>query len=153
HFALVFVTSGLHKLQFGDWWSGAAFWYPFHPLFEATYEGLRAEAAGWPTNYFFYSVGAYALLAWQIGFPLFAWRRGWWRVLLLGGALVGWVGSVLIFREPLFGPVYAIACLSFLTAAEWRAVAGLLGHVFRRPEPARTTPAAAPKPVKAVVRT
>ena len=34
HFAIVLVVSGLHKLQFGDWWSGVAWWYPLNPPFE-----------------------------------------------------------------------------------------------------------------------
>src|SRR5205807_9315609 len=36
HFAIVLLVSGLHKLQFGDWWSGVAWWYPLNPPFELT---------------------------------------------------------------------------------------------------------------------
>src|SRR5262249_51494988 len=31
HLAVAVVASGLHKLQFGDWWQGLALWYPLHP--------------------------------------------------------------------------------------------------------------------------
>src|SRR5439155_26955419 len=33
HFALIVVTAGLHKLQFGDWWGGVAYWYAVYPPF------------------------------------------------------------------------------------------------------------------------
>ena len=39
--AIVVLTNGLHKLQFGDWWAGVALWYPLYPPFQAT----LAEAA------------------------------------------------------------------------------------------------------------
>src|SRR5207253_5870469 len=77
HFAIVMVSSGLHKLQFGEWWSGAAFWYPLHPPFETTAEKAR-ESVSNPTTYLTYlSVAAYATLAWQLAFPVFAWRPRW----------------------------------------------------------------------------
>jgi hypothetical protein len=115
--AIVIVVSGLHKLQFGDWWSGGALWYPLHPPFETDAESLvnRPDAK---TYMFFLSLAGYLALAWQIGFPLFAWRRRW-RVVLLGGAVIGWIGSVFIWQLPLFGPVFLIGSLCYLTADEW----------------------------------
>jgi hypothetical protein len=135
HFAIIVVVSGLHKLQFGDWWAGVAFWYPLHPPLETTLQSIRAH--GDATSYlFFLSLTQYVLLAWQIGFPLFAWRRGW-RPVLIVGALLGWAGSVLIYREPLSGPVLCIGCLSYLSAAEWRSALGWLAWPFRLPARAR----------------
>jgi hypothetical protein len=122
HFAIVVVTSGLHKLQFGDWWSGAALFYPLHTPFEMSAERLRALAQNRDVLLFFLSVAQYAMLAWQLAFPVFAWRPRW-RWLLLSGGVVGWVGCVLIYGEPVFGPFYLIGCLSFLTPAEWQAAA------------------------------
>src|SRR5262249_27980375 len=143
-----------HKLQFGDWWSGAAFWYPLHPLFETTADSIRAEAADATTTFFFLSLGAYALLAWQLGFPAFAWRRGVaWRGPPVGGALGGWAGSVFLFREPLFGAVYLVACLCYLTPAEWRALADWFGRLVRMPAPARLATSTPDKRVKAAART
>src|SRR5262249_19462720 len=89
NFAIVMVRSGLHNLQFGDWWSGAAFWYPLHPPFATPIEQARAHASNAAVYLTFLSVGAYATLAWQIAFPLFAWRPRW-RFLSLGGAVFGW---------------------------------------------------------------
>jgi hypothetical protein len=119
HFALVVVTSGLHKLQFGEYWGGVALWFPLNPPLEVTQETLRRQAANIPTRLFFLSLAQYAVLAWQIAFPLFAWRKRW-RVLLLGGAVVAWLGSAFLYRLPLFGPLYFLFCLSYLTPAEWQ---------------------------------
>lgn len=131
HFAVVVFVSGLHKLQFADWWSGAAFWYPLNQPLELTAEKLRAQAAGATTLLFFLSLAQYVTLAWQIGFPLFAWRRGW-RIVLLGGALLGWAGSVFLFRQPVFGPVLVVACLSYLSSAEWRRITEALTGAARK---------------------
>ncbi len=118
HFALIMVVSGLHKLQFGEWWGGVAYWYPLHPPFTTTAADVRAEAAHAGLTLFCLSLVEYLALAWQIGFPAFAWRRRW-RVVLLGGAVLSWVASIWVYGQPLFGPMYLIACLSYLTPAEW----------------------------------
>jgi hypothetical protein len=118
HFAIIIVISGLHKLQVGDWWSGVAFWYPLHPPYETTAASLETESLHASREFFFLSLAQYALLAWQLGFPLFAWRRSW-RWLLLGGVIVGWIGCLAIYKQPLFGPIYCIAALSYLTPDEW----------------------------------
>jgi hypothetical protein len=119
HFAIVVMTSGLHKLQIGDWWSGVAFWYPLHPPFTTTAEQLRSEAVNASSTLFVLSLAAYLVLAWQIAFPVFAWRRRC-QPILLGGAIVGWIGLVALYRLPLFGPILVLGCLSYLTPAEWR---------------------------------
>jgi hypothetical protein len=136
HFALILVVSGLHKLQMGDWWSGVAFWYPLHPVFQTTAEALRQEVPLRTTYLFIISLVAYAVLAWQIGFALFAWRRHWWRAVLLGGAALGWLGLVVVDRLPFFGPLFCVVCLAYLTPAEWRGVASRLARLFRLTEPA-----------------
>jgi hypothetical protein len=128
HFAIVIVTSGLHKLQFGDWWGGFALWYPLYPPYETTLAQALAHA-GYAELYMgVLSLAAYAMLAWQIGFPLYAWRPRW-RPVLVGGALVGWIGMVFVFRLPLIGPAMLIGCLSFVSPAEWYWIFGLLTHV------------------------
>jgi hypothetical protein len=151
HFAIIVMVSGLHKLQFGDWWAGVAFWYPLHPAFTTTPEVIRSYAPGAISYLFWLSLAQYAVLAWQILFPAFAWRRRW-RPVLLGGAALGWAGSVVIYGQPLFGPVYLIGCLNYLTPAEWRSLAGRLARVARLSLPARRSPAATGGPVKAGAR-
>jgi hypothetical protein len=147
HFALVVCVSGLHKLQFGDWWCGVAFWYPLHPPLEATAESIMAEGARATTYLFAISLAQYCVLAWQIGFPLFAWRPRW-RPVVLAGAAIGWAGSALLFRQPLFGPVYLIACLSYVRPDEWRGIGALLTRIVRLPGTFRWVPTMAEAPVQ-----
>jgi hypothetical protein len=128
HFAIIVVTSGLHKLQIGDWWSGVALWYPLHPPFATTLETLNGEKGTAALSLGVLSLVQYLALAWQIGFPMFAWRGGWWRVVLVGGALLGWAGSALIFGLPWFGPFYVVGSLSYLHAEDWQRVTGWFGR-------------------------
>ena len=119
HFALIIVTSALHKLQMSDWWTGIALWYPLHPTFKTSLESLQREAPNASFTLFYLSLAQYLVLAWQLAFPAFAWRTGWWRGLLLGGAVIGWLGAFFLFRLPLFGPFVFLGCLSFLRPEEW----------------------------------
>lgn len=134
HFAIIMVASGLHKLQIADWWAGVAFWYPLHPPFQTTPESLQREAMSASTSLFFLSAAAYIALAWQLTLPFFAWRSGRvWRVLLLGGATVGWAGALFLFKLPLFGPFIVIGCLSYLRPEEWSAVAEAAQWLIGKP--------------------
>ena len=145
HFAVAMVISGLHKLQFADWWAGAALWYPLHPPFRTTLEQMRAHAAHAIAYLTMLSIATYSILAWEIAFPLFAWRPRL-RVLLVGGGIVGWLGAALIYELPMFGPVILIGCLSYLTTAEWRWATDFLDRVIglarRRPSVSETHAAA-----------
>ncbi len=125
HFAIVLLTSGLHKLQFSDWWAGVSFWYPLHPPFTTTLAAARNHAGHVEFYLGILSLAAYLTLAWQIGFSLFAWKPRW-RPVLLGGAVLGWLATALLYRLPLLGPAIFIGCLSYLAPAEWhRLIAGL----------------------------
>jgi hypothetical protein len=125
HLALIFVTSGLHKLQFGDWWAGVALWFPLHPPFQTTLADATSNKAHAEVYLSLLNIGAYATLAWQIGFPLFAWRPRW-RPVLLGGAAIGCIGSVFLWHLPWIGPALLIGCLSFISAEGWRRLFALL---------------------------
>jgi hypothetical protein len=127
HFALVILSSGLHKLQFGDWWAGVALWFPLHPPFKTTLAEALANKPYAETYLSLLNIATYAVLAWQIGFPLFAWRRRW-RPVLLGGAIIGWIATALVWGLPLVGPAMLIGCLSFVSPAEWRWVFGRLSR-------------------------
>jgi hypothetical protein len=142
HFALVVVVSGLHKLQAGAWWGGWAIFYPLHNPFDYTFETFRAKPITLTTNLFLLSVIQYAWMVWQLAFPAFAWRTGLWaRLLLIGGGVLGWIGCVWIYKMPLFGPIYLLGCLSYLTVAEWRWILGTIqeiaGDWTRRAAPAK----------------
>lgn len=118
HFAIIMVATGLHKLQYGGWWAGLSLWYPLYPPFTTTLAEAREHLESREAFLSMLSIGAYAVLAWQICFPLFAWRQRW-RPLLLGGAGVGWLGLTFMFRLPLLGPILVVGCLSYVTAEEW----------------------------------
>lgn len=119
HFALIVCTSGLHKLQHAEWWAGYTFWYALVRPLETTVEQASEYAANASSFLSILSLGAYLTLAWQLSYPFFAWRPRW-RLLLLGGALIGWIATAFLHRLPLFGPAYLIGSLCFLTPAEWR---------------------------------
>jgi hypothetical protein len=145
HFAIVMVTSGLHKLQFGDWWNGLALWAPLHPPLETRLSDvleLRPHAGAY---LFVLSLAAYAGLAWQLGFPLFAWRRGLCRLLLLTGAAAGCLSMAFVYGAPVFGPALVVFCLAYLTPAEWHR---LLAPLARVPALAGRRPAVASGPVR-----
>jgi hypothetical protein len=120
HFAIIMVASGTHKLQFSDWWAGLALWYPLHPPSATALDEIRQLAPHANLYLALLGLGGYAALAWQIAFPVFAWRRRW-RWLLLGGALLSWLATRFIYEIPLLGPAMVIACLSYLAPEEWRA--------------------------------
>jgi hypothetical protein len=128
HFAIAIVASGLHKLQFGEWWGGWALWYALYPPFGSAVKDAYAHAGHADLYLSALSLVAYAMMAWQIAFPLFAWRRGW-RVLLLAGAALGWLGTSFVIGMPVFGAAYFLGCLAFVTAAEWRRVLAWLPRV------------------------
>ncbi len=129
HFALIICVSGFHKLQYAEWWTGSNLWYALHPAFETTLEQAQRYTLFRREYLSVVSLGTYLALAWQIGYPVFAWRPRW-RIVLVGGALVGWLCTAFVYRLPLFGPAYLIGSLCFLTAAEWH---GLLGRLLRAP--------------------
>ena len=123
HFVIILLTSALHRLQMAEWWSGVAFWFPLHPPFVTSADSLKDEIARPTYTLFYLSLAQYAALAWQLALPAFAWRPGrGWRVLLLGGALLYWLGVFFVYRLPLFGPFVFLCCMSFVRPDEWAAI-------------------------------
>jgi hypothetical protein len=53
-------------------------------------------------------------------------------VVLVGGGVAAWAGTVLVYGQPLFGPLYLIGCLSYLTPAEWHGLFAAPGRLLRR---------------------
>jgi hypothetical protein len=94
----------------------------------------------------------YAVLAWQIGFPAFAWRHGVWRMVLIGGAIAGWLGCFFILSLPLFGPIYLIGCLSYLSADEWQRIGAWFGRRFGGAESTSPRSIADPHKIKVGVK-
>ena len=119
HFALAVVMMGLQKLQIAEWWGGVTFWYPLHRPTETTLEGINSLRAKSESYLMFISLASYLVIIWQVFFPTFAWRGGLCRWVLLGGALAGTVGLMVIYPIPLMGPVFLLLCLTYLTDFEW----------------------------------
>jgi hypothetical protein len=119
HFAIAMVASGLYKLQIKEWWSGLAVWFYIHPPFHTTLEEVQSYASSAGSYLTLFSLASYLALAWQIAFPAFAWRQKL-RLILLGGAAVAWLACAFFVPLPLFGPIMVVACLGYLTPAEWR---------------------------------
>jgi hypothetical protein len=133
HFAILVVTTGLSKLQVGEWWTGVPHWYNLLPPLTTTMDHINRVRAEGPWFLTQLNVLAYATLGWQIFFPTFAWRGGWCRLLLLGGAVAGWLGLALLYKLPLFGPAFAIGCVAYISGREW----GRVGQLLQRVSPLR----------------
>jgi sulfite exporter TauE/SafE len=128
HFAIAMVASGLNKLQAKEWWSGLAAWFYLHPPFHTTLEEVRSFAPNAETMLTFLTLASYLALAWQLAFPAFAWRRSL-RPVLLGGAALAWVACACLVPLPLFGPLMMVACLGYLSPAEWRRLQALAARL------------------------
>lgn len=150
HLAIVLVASGLNKLQYVEWWTGHAYWYPLHKPLETTAESLRVYRGNLESYLGWLGVAAYATLAWQIAFPLFAWRRGLARIVLLGGAAAALVGNVFVLDQPLFGPILVVGCLSYLTVGEWRRLGDLLARLPGLQRLAQQSPSSGGKRTKEI---
>jgi hypothetical protein len=131
HLAIILVTSGLHKLQVGDWWAGIALWFPLYPPLETTVEQVRKLAPEAVSYLAWLNFLAYTTLAWQLLFPTFAWRTGLARIVLLGGALAGAIGAAYFYQAPILGGALLVGCLAFLTGPEWISAGRALRRLFR----------------------
>jgi hypothetical protein len=128
HFAIAMVVSGLQKLQVKEWWNGLALWFFVNPPFQTTRENVRSFAPNADTFLTLFSLASILALAWQLAFPAFAWRRSL-RVVLLGGGLVSWLACTFVLPLPVLGPVMMVACLAYLTPAEWWRVGAWAGRL------------------------
>lgn len=127
HFAIIVVTSGLQKLQFGDWWAGVALWYPLHRPLETSIDQAFAHAGDAQQYLRFLSVSAYLILAWQLAFPTFAWRRSM-QWLLFVGAVAGGAGLIWLYRMPVLAMSFFAACLTYVPSDAWSKLAALRGR-------------------------
>lgn len=153
HFALVIVMSALHKLSVGEWWAGWALWYPLHPPFGETVVQIHESINSFgPQSYFFLlSLGTYVILGWQLCFPLFAWRKGMFRWLLIGGASIGFLGAAFLYAQSLFGLALFVGCLSFLRPEEWQSLLQWTKQVLQKVRSKEPSPAPKQEPVKLAV--
>lgn len=133
HLALAIMISGIHKLQFPVWLSGDAFWYALNPALEATEASLRKHADH-PTAYLTWiGLAAYAALAWQILFPVFAWRRLGWALVPIGG-LVSCVAMPILYGDPMYGTALLAGSAAFVPVSVWERVAARMKRLVGREE-------------------
>jgi hypothetical protein len=140
HVAIAILACGLHKLQIKEWWAGVAPWFYLHPPFRTSLQDAESYRPSGETYLVIYSLISYAVLAWQLAFPAFAWRPGW-RPALFAGAAFAFLAGLLFLSLPLFGPLMVVLCLGYLTPAEWRSL-----HAFVRARLPRRRPAMAGAP-------
>lgn len=147
HFAIVVVTSALHKLQYADWWAGASFWYWMNPPESITALSIRDMRSSANASLVFISLATYVTLAWQFAFPAIAFARQT-RWLLLSGAAVAWLANSWLFDWPFFGALFFVVCLTYLTPEEWTAwfarIRGLRTAAPTAPEKPKFRPRTAP---------
>jgi hypothetical protein len=154
HFAIVVVTSALHKLQIDHWWSGVAYWFPMHAPLAMDALKIQGERGSAGATLIVLSLAAYMTLAWQLAFPWFAFRRRL-RVLLLAGAAVGMIGLFLLWGEWTYAPLFAVCCLSYVSGEEWRRLSNLVFRPLQRQAsgiPAPKRPSEKTTHVKATMR-
>jgi hypothetical protein len=133
NFAIVMLATCFHKMGIGDWWSGVAFWYPLHPPFETKPADIHNAARHMGSLLFFYSLTQYMFVAWQLTFPLWAWKQtGFFRALLVGGGILGFVGAVWMYQMPATGAFYLVGCLAFVTAEEWQRIGAGLHKIWQK---------------------
>jgi hypothetical protein len=90
HFCLIYLASGLSKLQGGSWWSGTAVWgtmavYEYCPMQVWSYDALLRFlcAHRWLWELVMTGGVAFTLFT-EVGFPFLVWNRKlrWWMITL-----------------------------------------------------------------------
>ena len=103
-------------------------WFYLNPPFHITLEEAHSYSPQAEIYLTLASLASYSVLAWQLGFPAFAWRQRW-RPVLLGGAALAWLVCVFFLPLPLFGPIMVVSCLGFVSSEDWRRWGSLLARL------------------------
>lgn len=123
---VIYVSSGLFKVQGEMWQEGVGLYYPLRIGQYAPWPGLSELVY---TNGFFVTVGSYVTVFVQLFFPLLLMRRGT-RVLALSAIFVMHVGIAVTMALPWFSLAMLAGDAVFVRDATYRAFARL----FRRRE-------------------
>jgi hypothetical protein len=128
HLCVIYLVSGLCKLQGGAWWSGTALWgtlanFEFAPMalqFNHVYvynEILRWLAADKLRLEMFLSAGSWFTLAFEIGYIFFVWRPKGRRIFLVAAVLLH--GGIALFMGlKTFALMMLVMNMSFLRREE-----------------------------------
>ena len=146
HMCIIYLFSGLGKLQGESWWNGQAVWYSSANL-EYQYLIDMTWLANWPMLVAFLT---HATVYWELSYSALVWpriTRPW--VLLMAVLVHG--GIAVAYGMPTFGLVMLIGNLAFISPETVRAwvdpvanrVGGLLGSGSSRAGRGRAVAAAA----------
>jgi hypothetical protein len=145
HVCIIYLVSGISKLQGTAWWNGTALWavlanYEFAPMYLGLYnDGLRFIAQNQFALELLLTGGCYFTLCFEIGYAFLIWfpRTRW---VFLTGAIIlhGLIGMFMGLKT--FSFTMLVMNMAFLRPEE---VHWLLGW-FRRPEAPRVPVAPAP---------
>jgi hypothetical protein len=140
HFCIIYLASGLSKLQGAAWWNGTAMWltlanYEFAPLDWARYQDFLVFLCNhrwlWELAM---SGGVIFTLALEIGFPFLVWGRAT-RWLMIIGAVLLHTGIALSMGLTTFGLMMLAMLLSFVPGAAVRQLVNSLTSWRRPAEP------------------
>lgn len=119
HFAFIVFLSALHKFQQPEWWAGDALWYPLYPPFDVEASSMLQRVGQEDGTLWMISIGAYLTMLWQLTYPIQpATRYG--RVIMLAGAVIGWIWCTFVAGQPVFGPTILIASLAACPESFWQ---------------------------------
>jgi hypothetical protein len=114
HVCVIYLCSGLAKLQGETWWNGTAIWRVLMAEDLARFDLRWLASLGNPGVSLIFQPAAAATLAFEISFAFLIWNR-WWRPLLLCGAVVlhGCIGILMGLEA--FSAAMLTACLAFVS--------------------------------------
>jgi uncharacterized membrane protein YphA (DoxX/SURF4 family) len=136
HFCMIYLASGMSKLQGPAWWNGTALWqtlsnYEFAParfeLFTVLLRALTANRWVWEGTLFF--GGSVFTLVLELGLPFLIWYPRW-RGLCIIGAIMLHTGIAVTMGLTAFSFLMMTIVMAFLPAAT---VNALLARLFRGP--------------------
>lgn len=123
HVCIIYLVSGLSKLQGNSWWDGTAVWGTLaNPEFAPFQLSLYDRAIRWLASYSlplyaFMNIGTLFTLAFEIGYAFLIWRPST-RWFFLSGALVlhGLIGLFMGLKT--FGLIMLVLNMAFLRKEE-----------------------------------
>jgi hypothetical protein len=131
HFCIIYLTSGLSKLQGAAWWSGTAVWgtmanYSFAPMNWPIYlDFLRFMCQSRIVWEVIMTVGSYGTLALEISLPFLIWRPKL-RWFMICGSVMMHTGIGLIMGLTTFSLIMLCMVLAFVPASTHHAFVGVL---------------------------
>ena len=125
HFCLIYINSGMSKLQGAAWWNGEAIWqtmanYEFTPVrFELYTRLLSFLAVSLPLWHLVLTAGAAFTIALEIGLPFLIWFPRWRPAMVVGAVLLH-TGIALTMGMTSFSLLMIVMVGAFLPASSVR---------------------------------